>query len=562
VSATGSPEPRRKWYEAHPERLEWELAEFAARDLAVARWTEASGRLIVETQLPFRGENRTIRVKFPFDYPDVAPTVFGPFELLDRHQNRREGNFCLLEDPRRDWWPTISAAELVDEDLRWLLADTEAGPDAVAEGEADMPEPLSQHIEADAGCIVVLADPFWRPDVSANSGELTLIEKSLGRGLVLLDADGFGSADRNLADQKVRAKGQRTIGRWTTLSDGAVGPWPSREDLLAAGEAVDPHLLGRLARRLKRERQRPTVEGWIGLTFDEEGPQRGQRRRGWTFLQVRLDRAGQRQVLRVARAQAFTPAERARRIPELRGLESSRLLAVGAGSLGAPVILELAKAGTGHLDVVDSDTYDVNNAVRHVLDPRWAGVNKAIATSIEAEALNPFVTVAPHDLHVGGGRASSEQLDVLATTADVIVDTTGSQAVARILTRRAREVGVPLVVAGLTAGSHGGEVVRFRPDGPCFWCFVLGQADGSVPAPAEGAPSATTPIGCATPAFSGAGFDAVALAALAARTTIQATGRTDYPPFDVDFVVLNFRGPHPWRQGHLEHHSGCPLCGG
>ena len=561
MSATGAPEPRREWHEAQPERLEWELAEFAARGLAVTRWTDASGRLIVETALPFQGEDRTIRVRFPFDFPDIAPTVVGPLELLDRHQNRRVGNFCLLEDPRRDWWPTMSAAELVDEELRWLLADTEAGPDAVAAGEADMPEPLSQHIETDAGRVVVLTDPFWRRDISATGGELTLTRKSLGRGgLVLLAAEGFGEANRALVDTIVSAKGERTIGRWTTLPDRGVGPWPGHDELLQAGEAADPRLLDRLARRLKRERQRPSLEGWVGLTFDEEGPQRGEHRRGWTFLRVRLDRAGGRHVVGAARALAFTAAERARRIPELHGLEQARVLAVGAGSLGAPVIFELAKAGTCHLDVVDNDTYDVNNAVRHVLDPRWAGVNKAIATSIEAEALNPFITVTPHDLHVGGGRAASECLDELVAAADVVLDTTGSQAVARVLTRRAREAGVPLVVAGLTAGSHGGEVVCFRPDGPCFWCLVLGQADGSVPSPAEGPPSATTPIGCSTPAFSGAGFDAVALAALAARTAVQATGRTTYPQPDCDYVVVNFRGEHPWRQGRLNRHPGCPVC--
>ncbi len=563
MSATGAPEPRREWYEAQPERLGWELAEFAARGLAAERSFEPSGRLVVETQLPFRGQERPIRVRFPFDYPDVAPTVFGPLELLDRHQNRREGNFCLLEDPRRDWWPTMSASELVDEDLRWLLADTETGPDAVAEGEADMPEPLSQHIAADAGQVVVLVDPFWRRDPAQTGGELTLVTKSLGGGsLVLLAAEGFGEADRTLVDTMVSTKGERTIGRWTALPDRAVGPWPTHDQLLRAGEAADPRLLDRLARRLKRKGKRPTVDGWVGLTFDEEGPQRGEHRRGWTFLRVRLDRAGGRHVLDAARAQAHTAAERARRIPELRGLEHTRVLAIGAGSLGAPVIFELAKAGTGHIDVIDNDIYDVNNAVRHVLDPRWAGVNKAIATSIEAETLNPFVTVAPHDLHVGGGHAQSERLDELLTAADVVLDTTGSQAVARLITRRAREVGVPFVVAGLTAGSHGGEVACFRPDGPCFWCFALGQADGRVPSPNEGPPSATTPIGCSTPAFSGAGFDAVALAALAARTTVQASGRTEYPPQpDVDYVVVNFRGECPWRQGRLDRHPGCPVCG-
>lgn len=560
MSATGAPERRREWHEAQPERVAWELAEFAARSLPVKHWISESGRLIVETELPFRGEDRAIRVEFPFDYPDVEPRVYGPPELLERHQNRRAGNFCLLEEPTRDWWPTMSAAALVDEDLRWLLADSEAGPAAVAAGEADMPEPLSQHIAADSGEVVVLADPFWERDVSATGGELTLVRKTFGSGHVLVAADGFGQADAALVSPLVRTKAKRTVGRWASLPDGAVSPWPSHEELLRAGEAADPDLLDRLQRRLRRERTRPTVEGWVALTFDEEGPSRGQRRRGWAFLDVQLDRSGNRSVLGAARALAFTQAERARRVPELRGLESARVLAIGAGSLGAPAIFELAKAGAGHLDVVDSETYDVNNAVRHVLDPHWAGVNKAMATSIEATSLNPFITIEPHRFHVGSGRRESNLLDALIADADVVLDTTGSQAVARILSARCREAGARLIIAGLTAGSYGGEVVRFRADGPCFWCFALGQADGSVPSPAEGPRSATTPVGCGTPAFSGAGFDGVALASLAARMTVQATGRTDYPEPDADYVVVNFRGEEPWRQGRLRHHAGCPSC--
>lgn len=449
---------------------------------------------------------------------------------------------------------------LVDEDLRWLLADSEAGPAALAAGEADMPEPLSQHIATDTGQVVVLPDPFWQRDIDATSGELTLVTKAFGNGHVLVAADGFGRADDALASPLVASKGERTIGRWVTLADGAVSPWPSHDELLAAGEAADSDLLDRLRRRLNRERKRSAIEGWIGLTFDEEGPGRGEHRRGWAFLHVRIDRAGARTVLRAARALAFTQAEHARCVPELRGLEHARILAIGAGSLGAPAIFELAKAGTGHIDVVDSDVYDVNNAVRHVLEPRWAGVNKALATSIEAEALNPFVTVKPHGFHIGGGREESDRLDALLATADVALDTTGSQAVARILSRRCREATVPLVVAGLTAGSYGGEVAVFRPDGPCFWCFVLGQSDGSVPSPAEGPRSTTTPVGCATPAFAGAGFDATALATLAARATLQATGRTDYPEPEADYVVVNFRGPDPWRQGRLAQHPQCPSC--
>jgi molybdopterin/thiamine biosynthesis adenylyltransferase len=521
----------------------------------------SSGRLIVKTALPFRGEDIEVRVVFPFDYPDVGPLVLGPQDLLLRHQNRRLGNFCLLEDPRADWWPSMAAAHLVDEDLRWLLQDSEEGAEAIAAGEADMPEPLSQHIAADAAWVVLAPDPFWSVELGTAQGEFVLQEKFLGKGYVLVSADGFGAANSQLVDDFLRDKGARHVGRWAALPDGALSSWPSEEDVLNAADAAFPQLLGRLKRTLARERKRPDVDGWVAVTFMEEGPTRGEHRRGWIFLRVRLDRRGQREVMKVARALALTATERARRVPELVGLEHARILVVGAGSLGAPLVFELVKAGVGRTEVADFDRYDVNNAVRHVLDPRWAGTNKAVAVSIEAHPLNRFVDVRPHDLNVGSGPKDSAQLDALLDAVDLVVDATGSQAAARVLQRRCREVGKTLVLASLTAGSYGGEVCVFRTDGPCYYCFVLGQQHNSVPKPVEGPRSNTTPVGCSTPAFSGAGFDATALAALAARTAVRASGKCHYPALDYDYVVVNFRGDDPWRQGTLSTHPGCPICG-
>src|SRR5206468_900569 len=188
VSAT--PEPRQRWFEALPDRLAWEVAEFEARGLPVDQYETQSAQLGIKTTLPFRGEKIEIKVVFPFDYPDVEPHVFGPQDLLLRHQNRRYGNFCLLEDPAADWWSGMAAAQLVDEDLRWLLEDSEAGEAAVRAGEADMPEPLSQHLPADTGEVVLVPDPFWEIELDIEEGGFVLNEKIFG-GHILFSADGF-----------------------------------------------------------------------------------------------------------------------------------------------------------------------------------------------------------------------------------------------------------------------------------------------------------------------------------------------------------------------------------
>ena len=159
VSAT-PPADRPPWHEVLPERLEWELAEFAA-PRPPGRGRDRRRLLVIETAITL-GDDNTIEleVRFPFDYLDVEPTVAGPRHSLTATRTGSAGNF-LLEDPTLDWWPTMSAAGLVDEDVRWLIEDSRRGPDAVREGEADMPEPLSQHIPADSTKPVIVTDPFW-----------------------------------------------------------------------------------------------------------------------------------------------------------------------------------------------------------------------------------------------------------------------------------------------------------------------------------------------------------------------------------------------------------------
>lgn len=165
------PDPEAPWFERDPARLEWELAQFEARGLPAAqRMGLHDGRLpdslVIETELPFRGETIVVEVAYPFDYPDDGPTVYGPSGLLERHQQPLQGNFCWTEDADRDWWPGMDAAQLVAEDLRWLLEDTEAGPEAVRDAEANMPEPLTGHLVFGDGVVVDPA-PYYEKELTA-----------------------------------------------------------------------------------------------------------------------------------------------------------------------------------------------------------------------------------------------------------------------------------------------------------------------------------------------------------------------------------------------------------
>jgi len=241
---------------------------------------------------------------------------------------------------------------------------------------------------------------------------------------------------------------------------------------------------------------------------------------------VTLHRDGRLETGDRLRSQALTLAERQRRIPELTGLSSAGVLVVGAGSLGAPATFELVKAGVGDVAVIDEDVYDVNNAVRHILEPSLAGLFKADEVAARAQAMNPFITVKPWAFTIGGGATEELALRALVAAATVVVDTTGSNAVARILQRYCAAAETPLITAGLSAGSYGGEVFIGRPGGACVECLSLARRDGTVPEPpAAPATSQVTPVGCSHPAFSGAGFDATELAAVAARGRADLRGQ-------------------------------------
>jgi hypothetical protein len=202
-----------------PERLDWELGQFAERGLPAQRRLGLSNGgypddLVVATALPFKGKPIPVEVVFPFDYPDSTPLIFGPSGLLERHQQPLSGNFCWAEDADRDWDPRMDAAHLVAEDVRWLLEDSEKGPAAVTAGEADLAEPVTGLLSFGSG-VVLVPDPFLDAELPATEGKMDIVGSN---GLLMLSvAAGLGSADRTLIDRYFRGQA-RASGYWVALT--------------------------------------------------------------------------------------------------------------------------------------------------------------------------------------------------------------------------------------------------------------------------------------------------------------------------------------------------------
>ena len=107
--------------------------------------------------------------------------------------------------------------------------------------------------------------------------------------------------------------------------------------------------------------------------------------------------------------------------PGQAALKRARVLVVGAGGLGAPVLLYLAAAGVGTLGIVDDDTVALSNLQRQVIhgtpeigDPKVASAAAAIAR------LNPHVAVETHATRLDAGNALAliGQYDLVADGSD------------------------------------------------------------------------------------------------------------------------------------------------
>ncbi|MBD5605477.1 MAG: molybdopterin-synthase adenylyltransferase MoeB, partial [Candidatus Eremiobacteraeota bacterium] len=162
-------------------------------------------------------------------------------------------------------------------------------------------------------------------------------------------------------------------------------------------------------------------------------------------------------------------------------LRAARVLVVGAGGLGAPVLQYLAAAGVGTLGIVDDDRVDLTNLQRQVVfGESDVGRPKASAAAARVRDINAGVCVEPLPIRMVAGNARA-----IVRGYDVVVDATDRFATRYLVNDACRLEGKPDVYASIFR--FDGQVSVFAPGGPCYRClFPQAPPDGSVPSCAEG----------------------------------------------------------------------------
>jgi molybdopterin-synthase adenylyltransferase len=102
-------------------------------------------------------------------------------------------------------------------------------------------------------------------------------------------------------------------------------------------------------------------------------------------------------------------------------LKDAKVLVVGAGGLGSPVLLYLAAAGIGTIGIIDDDRVSLDNLQRQIAhDTLHVGAPKVESAKATIARINPHVRVQTHDARLNGENALSiiSAYDIVADGSD------------------------------------------------------------------------------------------------------------------------------------------------
>jgi molybdopterin/thiamine biosynthesis adenylyltransferase len=138
-------------------------------------------------------------------------------------------------------------------------------------------------------------------------------------------------------------------------------------------------------------------------------------------------------------------------------LKEARVLVIGAGGLGSPLLMYLAAAGVGHIAVMDDDTVSLDNLQRQIVhDTPRIGTPKVESAAETIGRLNPHVTVEP----IAERLTARNAVDRISAY-DIVADGSDNFATRYLVNDACYFARKPLVFAAL--GPFDGYLSTFRP---------------------------------------------------------------------------------------------------
>jgi molybdopterin/thiamine biosynthesis adenylyltransferase len=255
-----------------------------------------------------------------------------------------------------------------------------------------------------------------------------------------------------------------------------------------------------------------------------------------------------------------------------------RILVAGCGSGGSSVALQLVMSGVRNFALIDHDTLEVENVIRHVCGRSFLSRKKVEAVAEVLRDRNPNADVVEIDADIMNFPGLADEIE----EADVVALATDNEPTRYMINEICVRKGVPFVVGRVFTRGIGGEVFAYRPDGggclACLESFLQRttyregireidlvseeqreQVYGMEIAEIKDSPGLAVDIGFITAFHARFVLDAVA------RTLPQRPGYLT--PIDENYVVWGNRPVHPFKKHFqlqrimLTPQDQCSVCG-
>ena len=143
---------------------------------------------------------------------------------------------------------------------------------------------------------------------------------------------------------------------------------------------------------------------------------------------------------------------------EQQRFKDAKITVIGCGGIGGQTIEMLARMGIGELTLVDEDAFDISNLNRQTLSSLAdVGLSKSGVAADKVRLINPYVKVTHYNEHV-----DMTNIDKIINDADIVIDALDNVLTRVIVSRKAREKGIPYIHGAI----HGtlGQITVFLPN--------------------------------------------------------------------------------------------------
>lgn len=161
--------------------------------------------------------------------------------------------------------------------------------------------------------------------------------------------------------------------------------------------------------------------------------------------------------------------------PGQQKLMKAKVLVIGAGGLGSPLLMYLAAAGIGTIGIIDDDDVDLSNLQRQIIHMTPAlGSQKVASAEKTIKAINPDINVITY-----ATRLDQSNVDDIIRSYDIVADGCDNFATRFLVNDACLKYKKPLVSGALS--QFDGQLATFKgyeKNAPCYRCLVPNHPNG------------------------------------------------------------------------------------